>query len=135
MSASSFLRDEGIENTFEFRGTVVFISNMNFDKIIEKANKMSPHFAALINRCVYLDLGIHTKQEIMIRINQVIRNSNILAELGVSSSHGDEILAWMKKNQDNIRSLSIRTILQLASFIKTSPNGWEAIAKATMLKR
>lgn len=135
MSASSYLRENDIDNTFEFKGTVVFITNMNFDKMIEKASKMSPHFAALVNRCVYLDLGIHTTREIMIRINQVIRNTSILKDLGVSMKHADEIVNWMVTNKDDLRSLSIRTLLQLASFIKTSESSWKMIATATMLKR
>jgi len=135
MSASSYLREEGADNTFEFKGTVVFITNMNFDLMIEKASKMSPHFAALVNRCVYLDLGIHSTREIMVRINQVIRNTNILNDLGVSKSHTDEIMKWMVEHKDSLRSLSIRTILQLASFIKTSESNWKMIADATMIKR
>ncbi len=135
MSASKYLQENDIDNTFEFKGTVLFISNMNFDKMIEKASKMSPHFAALINRCVYLDLGIHTTREIMIRINQVVRNTSILRDLGISQDHADEIMNWMIENQDNLRSLSIRTILQLASFIKTSEANWKMIAEATMIKR
>ena len=135
MSNSSFLRDEGVENTFEFKGTVVFITNMNFDQLIDKATKMSPHFAALVNRCVYLDLGIHTTREVMVRINQVVRNTNILNELGISRSHAGDIMDWMHDQKDNLRSLSIRTILQLASFIKTSPKNWKLLASATMIKR
>ena len=135
MSASSFLRDEGIDNTFEFNGTVIFITNMNFDQMIAKATKMSPHFAALISRCVYLDLGIHTTREVMIRINQVIRNTNILRDLGVGMDSADEIVAWMFKHKDTVRSLSIRTLLQLASFIKTDAKNWKVIAEAVMVKR
>lgn len=135
MSASSFLREEGVDNTFEFNGTVIFITNMNFDQMIEKATKMSPHFAALVSRCVYLDLGIHTTREIMVRINQVVQNTDILEDLGVSKTHANEIMDWMIDNKDNLRSLSIRTILQLASFIKTSPRNWKMIAEATCIRR
>ncbi len=135
MSASSFLREEGVDNTFEFKGTVIFITNMNFDEMIEKGTKLSPHFAALVNRAVYLDLGIHSTREIMVRINQVVRNTTMLEDLGVSKMHADEIMDWMDSHKETLRSLSIRTILQLASFIKTSPRCWKMIAEATMIKR
>jgi len=135
MSASSFLREEGVDNTFEFKGTVIFITNMNFDEMIEKGTKLSPHFAALVNRAVYLDLGIHSTREIMVRINQVVRNTTMLEDLGVSKMHADEIMDWMDSHKETLRSLSIRTILQLASFIKTSPRSWKMIAEATMIKR
>lgn len=135
MSASKYLRENDIPNSFEFEGTVVFISNMNFDQQIERGSKLAPHLAALVNRCVYLDLGIHTPQEIMIRIKQVIRDTNILRDLGLAENYTKDIMRWMEDNADNLRSLSIRTIIQLANFVRTSPHDWKIMAEATMIKR
>lgn len=133
-SNSSFLRDMGADRNFEFKGTIVFITNMNFDEMIEKATKMSPHFAALVNRCVYLDLGIHTNEEIMIRIHQVVESTSLMRDLRVAEFK-DDILRWMDDNRDSIRSISIRTIIRMAEYIKTSPSKWETIARTTLIKR
>jgi hypothetical protein len=135
MSASKYLRENDIPNSFEFEGTVIFISNMNFDQQIERGTKLAPHLAALINRCVYLDLGIHSTREIMIRIKQVIKNTNILSDLGLAENHTDDIINWMGANADRMRSLSIRTIIQLANFVRTNPFHWQTMAEMTMIKR
>lgn len=135
MSASKYLRENDIPNAFEFHGTVVFISNMNFDQQIERGSKLAPHLAALINRCVYLDLGIHSTREIMIRIKQVIDQTNILRDLGLAKNHTNDIIAWMDKHSENLRSLSIRTIIQLANFVRTNPHHWQDMAEMTMIKR
>lgn len=133
-SASAYLRDNGVDKNFEFNGTVIFITNMNFDEMIEKANKLSPHFAAFVNRCVYLDLGIHTNEEILIRINQVVESSNIMKSLHVEE-YKDDILEWLEDNRDNVRNISVRTIIRLAEYIRTSPTKWRTIAKTTLIKR
>lgn len=135
MSASKYLRENDIPNSFEFEGTVIFISNLDFDSQIERGSKLAPHLAALVNRCVYLDLGIHGHNEIMIRIKQVIRDTNILKELGLNEKYTNEIINWMEKNSTNLRSLSIRTIIQLANFVRTNPLMWREIAEITMVRR
>lgn len=135
LGASKFLQNEGIDNTFEFNGTVIFISNCNFDKMISQDRKLSPHYAALVSRCVYLDLGIHSKREILIRINQVVENTTLMQNLRVSETNKQEILDWMNDNMSVLRNVSIRTIIQLASFIRTSPMNWKTLAKVTLIGR
>ena len=135
MSASKYLRENNIPNEFDFDGTVLFISNLNFDKIISSQKKLAPHCAALINRCVYLDLGVHTNREIMLRIKHVVKTTKIMEQLGIDSDNADEILDWLYENADNLRDLSIRTIIELASYVRTSPNTWKTIASVTMIRR
>ena len=135
MAMNSYFKENDIPQEFEFNGTVVFITNLDFDKMIEKASKLSPHFAALVSRCVYLDLGIHTTREILARINQVMRKTNMLSTLGVSIDKSTEIMTWLLSNCENIRSLSLRTVIQLAQFVRTSPTDWKSIAQVTLLKK
>lgn len=131
--ASSFLRDNDIPNTFDYNGQIVFITNTNPDAVIEKGGKLAPHMAALVSRSVFLDLCIHNPQQIMVRVEQVMSESSMLEELGLSKGQAAEVLGWMNQNLDRLRAVSLRTVIQLASFIKTSPN-WVSLAQATMLK-
>lgn len=131
--ASSFLRDNDIPNSFDYSGQIVFITNTNPDAVIEKGGKMAPHMSALISRSVFLDLCIHDAKSIMIRVEQVISESSMLADLGVNKGQAAEIIGWMHQNLDKLRSVSLRTVIQLASFIKTT-NDWKTIANATMMK-
>lgn len=132
---SRFLQDEGIPNEFSYSGQVIFITNTNPDKVIAKEGRMSPHMNALISRCVFLDLCIHEPSEILMRIEQVMKNSTILDDLNLDDTQADMILNWMRLHTNSLRSVSIRTVLQLAGFVKTSPTEWEDIATATLIKR
>ncbi|CAM0061533.1 unknown function [Vibrio phage F86] len=135
MKASSYLEDKGIEQEFLFEGTVIFISNKDFDRELQANTKLSPHFDALISRSIYLDLGVHTKEEIMVRIKQVVANTSMLENVGIDAEQIGELLAWIETHMLELRTLSLRTCLQIANMMLTSPNKWEMLAKMTMLSK
>ena len=133
-TASSYLEENGVENEFDYEGQIIFVTNLDFDRKIESQSPISQHLLALLSRTNYLDLGIQSNKEIMIRIKQVIRNSDIISSHGLTEEQGDEMMDWLEKYRDNLRDLSLRTILKLASFIKGNPNNWTPMARATMVK-
>jgi hypothetical protein len=132
--ASTFLRDNDVPNQFDYEGQVVFITNTDPDAVIAKGSKMSPHMNALVSRSVFLDLCIHDPRAIMIRVKQVMAETPLAKDLGLTLTQSAEILGWMESNVAALRSLSIRTVIQLASFVKTQPAGWQSLANCTMLK-
>lgn len=131
---SRWLEEMGIERNFEFEGSVVFITNIDFTAEIEADKKMSPHYNALLSRCMYVDLRIHTKREILVRITQVVQGQDFLKENGLTRMQAGEMLRWLSVNLNRVRVLSIRTVLQLASLIKTDAE-WKDMAEAIMLKK
>lgn len=133
-TASTVLENADIPNRFEFNGTVVFISNLNFDEIVAKGKRLAPHISALLSRCIYLDLGVHTAEEILIRINDVVLNSGMVDDLGLTDENKKELVDWININASKLRSLSLRTVLQVANFIRTSSDGWKRIAEVTLFK-
>lgn len=133
MTESSALRNDDIPTSFEFEGSIVFITNMNFDKVMTGGSKIAPHICALMSRTVYLDLGIHTNREIMIRIEQVIKAGDMLADKTLSYRQKDEVIAWVRANNRKMRTLSLREVLHLADMVSTDPKGWMEIAEVTML--
>ena len=133
-TASPWLEEMGVPNSFEFEGAIVFLTNMDFDKMIERQNPIAAHLKALMGRTNYLDLGIHTNHEIMIRIKQVIGTSSMLDQHDITDQQKVDMMVWLEGHYEEMRELSLRTILKLASFIKGDPKGWQVIAKATMLR-
>lgn len=131
---SKKLEEMGIPNQFQFEGGVVFITNKDFDAMIAKGNRLTPHFKALTSRAVYLNLGVHTPREIMVRINQIIKTTNIMKEHNIDEDTSYEIMDWLEKNYTRCRDLSIRSILKLASFAKTDPENWKLVADVTELR-
>lgn len=133
-TASSWLEDKGIPNTFQYEGSVIFITNMNVDRELEKSSKLTPHLDALVSRSIYLDLGVHSNRDIMIRVEDVIANTDMLIDKGLSTSEETELVAWMKENVDRLRNVSLRTALFIADFIKTDKHEWKDIAEVTLIR-
>lgn len=128
---SRVLDEEGIPRDFEFNGAAVFITNTDFETEIERENKLAPHYKALLSRCLYVDLGIHTKREVLVRIGQVVFSTEFLSASGLSKAQAQEMMRWLTPNAHRVRVLSIRTILQLASLVKTSGD-WKDMADSLM---
>lgn len=130
---SRVLADLGIDRSFDFEGSMVFITNEDLVKAVEKDTKMSTHYKALLGRSIYCDLGIHTKREVLVRIAQVVYSEKFLTENLISRKQAESIMAWLAPNVNRVTVLSIRTVLQLANLIKIDTN-WQAMADELMLK-
>ena len=130
---SRILREEGIPNTFNFNGSVIFITNKTFDA--KKASKIQPHLDALQSRCHFLDLTINTERDKMLRIKQVHRDADggLFADYDFSQEQTDEIMSFIDTNHNKLREVSLRMCLKIADLVKISAN-WRELAKATCMK-
>lgn len=126
---------EAIPKEFEYFGSAVFCTNLDLRAEAQRNNKLSRHHSALIDRIPYLDLGIHTKREILVRIWQVMQKTNFLEENEIPVDMGNTILAWIRDNIQLIQSPSIRTAIHLSGYIKSDPEHWEETAQVTMFRR
>lgn len=135
MKDSKFLENEGAERSFMFNGSVIFITNHNFDAMIAKGGKMACHYEALISRCMYLDLGIHSMKEVVIRIKQVVSKGDMMRNLGMSEDQTQMMIDWMMENLDTLRKVDLRTMIKLSQAIVAAPNGWKKIAHAALCRR
>ena len=129
---SRILRDEGIPNTFNFNGSVIFITNLNFND--KRSNKIKAHLDALQSRCHYLDLTVNSERDKMLRIKQVHRDSDLFARYEFESYVADEIFNFMWEHKTNLREISLRMCLKIADLVKISPTNWREFAKATCVK-
>jgi hypothetical protein len=134
LTASDWLEEQGVDQVFEFEGACVFITNLDFDRMVERGSNLTPHFRALMSRSIYLDLAIHSNKEILTRIKQVVNTTSMLDVHGIDGVQKAMMMEWMEENYENLRELSLRTILKLAAFMKGDPKGWRDIAEATMVR-
>jgi hypothetical protein len=125
----------GIPKSFEFRGSIIFITNINFQQEIAKEKNISKHLRALVDRSLYLDLTIHTRREIWCRIHTMVTKHDMLGKFSFDSYIIDQILDYVKVRQDDFfPNLSLRTVVQLAQFVKTTPNGWRRLSEALQMR-
>lgn len=133
MSDKEIVTEDGdfVPSSFEFNGSVVFITNLDFDKAIDKGTRQAPHFEALISRSHYVDLGIKTKRDYMIRIKQVVADTDMLSH--ISPEMAANVVNFIDINKDNMRELSLRMVKKVADLTRISPN-WEELARCTCMK-
>ncbi len=131
---SRVLDREGIPDKFEFKGSVIFITNVKFDGV--RSKKLRDHLQALMSRCHYIDLTIDSVADKMLRIKQVIR-------LGMLNSYNfedtkkieDMIIDYMDSNGKRLNEISLRMAIKLAELIKMRADTWQDVADVTCLKR
>ena len=126
------LRNEGVPDSFEFKGSAIFITNIKFDNV--KSKKMRDHLEALESRCHYVDLTIDTEREKMLRIQQIV-GDGMLTEYKFAEEVHEEIIDFIDINKKRLRELSLRTVLKVADLAKAFPTKWEAMAENTVMKR
>jgi hypothetical protein len=126
------LRNEGVPDSFEFKGSAIFITNLDFQDV--KSKKLKSHLEALESRCHYMDLTINSERDKMLRIAQVIRDG-MLDTYKLSDEVKDEIIDFVDINKKRLRELSLRTVLKVADLAVAFPDRWEAMAENTVMKR
>lgn len=128
------LKDEGIPNFFDFRGSVIFITNLTLDR---NRGKMSDHIDALKDRSHYLDLTIDTVRDKMLRVRQVHRDSDggLFRDYEFEDGMDVELLDFMWENRDKLTDISMRMAKKIADLVVVNPDRWQALARNTCFKR
>jgi hypothetical protein len=122
---------DAIPKTFSFEGSVIFLTNLDFDAMIERGHALSEHMAALVSRSHYIDLSMKCKRDFLIRIEQVMKEG-LLKSLPVAQQ--SEVYDWIVANKDQLRELSLRMAIKVANVRKTMPHKWQDIATVTCCK-
>ena len=133
LSESRTLKDEGIPNSFEFNGGVIFITNLKFDKV--KSGKLKDHLDALQSRCHYLDLTLDSARDKLLRIKQVARDCDLFADMALDETAQDEVIQFMADNQNNMREMSLRMAIKIAQLRRGFVFNWQEMAKRTCMQR
>jgi len=124
---------ESIPEKFAFEGSIIFITNYDFDAMIASGNKLAPHFEALVSRSHYLDLAMKTKMDYIVRIKQVVR-AGMLRKNGMDESETILILQFIENNMDRLRELSLRMVLKISTLYKMDKVNWQKLAKQTCFR-
>jgi hypothetical protein len=132
LSESRVLKEEGIPDSFEFKGSVVFITNLKFDKM--KSQKLKDHLDALQSRCHYLDLTLDTMRDKILRIKQIAKTGELFSDMDISDAGCDEIVGFMDENKNALREVSLRMAIKVGQLYKSFPLRWKAMAQTTCMK-
>ena len=128
---SRTLMAEGMPNSFEFHGGVIFITNIKFDNV--KSKKLQDHLQALQSRCHYLDLTIDSMRDRMLRIRQICR-IGMLEKYAMGAEAEEELIQFVFKNKHKLREISLRMVLKIADLWKMSPDRYQMLAEQTCMR-
>lgn len=117
------LKDEDgneLPKHFEYNGAIIFVTNLDFDRAMRSSGRLGPHLEALISRSYYLDLNMRSERYLMSRLAHVVRNSEMLTALNMTTEQGEKILTYIAEKKKQLREVSLRTVVKLANIIKAS---------------
>ena len=132
LADSRMLRAEGVPESFNFQGSIVFITNLKFDQV--KSNKLKDHLEALQSRCHYLDLTLDTMRDKILRIKQIAQDGALFDGYDFEKAAQDEIIEFMDANKNKLREMSLRMAIKIADLRKSFPLKWQALASTTCMK-
>ena len=122
-----------IPRHFGFNGTIIFITNLDMDAMIERGHKLAPHLSALVSRSHYIDLTIRAKRDYLVRIKQVVKDG-MLKMHGLNQEEEDQVMSFINENQDKLRELSLRIAVKISNLVKMRKGDWRRIALVTCCK-
>ena len=111
------IREEDLPTTFEFKGRVVFISNIASSNIDQ----------AIVSRSMAVDLSMTTKQKVE-RMQFLLTQPEFMPETTMAEKQ--DAMNLVDALQDTVKELSLRTLIQVAKIRKSNPNNnWKALAE------
>jgi len=130
---------ENIPPSFQFNGAVIFVSNLDFERLVARQNALAPHLEALMSRSYYLDLNMRSVKEMVVHIKHIIDTTTILTDIGIRKKDDMKRIAkYVDDNQNNLREISLRTVVKLGKILKASRGNEDKfikVANGTVLKR
>ena len=133
LSDSNLLRREGVPPSFNFNGSVIFITNLKFDQM--KSQKLRDHLDALQSRCHYLDLTLDTMRDKVLRIKQIAADGQLFEGYEFEKITQDEIIEFLDENKNKMREMSLRMAKKIADLRKMSAASWQRIAEITVMRK
>lgn len=134
---ATWLDDYGIDRTFDFKGTIIFLTNIDFERTIQQEGKMTEHYKAFIDRAAYLCLTVRTARDFMIVLNELAGGKNGFlrhAPYNLDDKDIKTLFDFIGEHQRDFYNLSLRLVGQLAVQMKDDPEHWQSDAKATKMK-
>lgn len=108
---------EEIPRSFDYRGSVIFITNLNFEKLIAQGRALAPHFAALVSRSFYVDLNMQSQREQLLRVFDILDHSSMVDELGLCHEKAAVIKGFIREHYNEMTEISLRMVSKLTRIL------------------
>ena len=130
-SESRALANNGVPDQFDFKGSIIFITNVKFERT---RGKLKDHLDAIMSRCHYLDLTLDTMRDKFLRCKQIVADG-MLDEYKFSDEDKTDLMDYIYTNKNKLREMSLRMVLKIADLKKMNATKWKSYAESTCMKR
>lgn len=113
---NSEIRDPNLPRMFEFKGGIIFISNLSPDKLDQ----------ALKTRSMNIDLSMTIDQKLE-RMYHIMNQEEFMPDF--SKEHKAQALELIKKYKFEAKEISLRTLIQTTKIRAMDKSNWEQLAK------
>jgi hypothetical protein len=113
------IRDDDLPQVFEFKGRVIFISNLS-------ANALDQ---AIITRSMAVDVSMTVKQKVE-RMRSIVSEADFMPEF--MSTHKTDALNLIDRLSDSVKELSLRSLIQVIKIRKSAGSNWQNLAEYTI---
>ena len=113
------MRDDELPTSFEFKGRVVFISNLASTQIDQ----------AIITRSMAVDLTMTNDQKIE-RMRHLLVSGEFMPEF--DKVHKVDAMNLIDSLKDSVKELSLRTLIQVTKIRKSAGSNWRNLAEYTI---
>jgi len=110
------IKDEDLPTSFEFKGRVVFISNLSASNIDQ----------AILTRSLAVDLSMTTKQKVE-RMRHLLSTGEFMPEFDKTVKA--DAMDLIEKHQDTVKELSLRTLIQVTKIRQSAGKNWADLAE------
>ena len=113
------IKDEDLPTSFEFKGRVIFISNLASSNIDQ----------AIITRSMAVDLSMTNKQKIE-RMQHLLSSGEFMPEFDKTIKA--DAMSLIERLQDSVKELSLRTLIQVTKIRQGAGKNWANLAEYTI---
>lgn len=113
------IKDEDLPTSFEFKGRVIFISNLASSNIDQ----------AIITRSMAVDLSMTNKQKIE-RMQHLLSSGEFMPEFDKTIKA--DAMSLIERLQDSVKELSLRTLIQVTKIRQSAGKNWANLAEYTI---
>ena len=118
---NSEMRDPNLPRSFQFKGGVIFISNLSPERLDQ----------ALRTRSMNIDLSMNTEQKLE-RMESIMASDEFLPSIPLNAKQS--ALSIIRQNMHECKEISLRTLIQTAKIANTGNQNWEQLAKYMLVQ-
>ena len=114
-------REDGeVPSAFEYKGKIVFITNIPYAAIDQ----------AILSRSLVIDVSM-SLTEIIDRMRAIIKDKEFMPE--TEMAHKVEAVNLIDRLKDEAKSLSLRSLIQVVRIRKANPKSWASLAEYVLV--